>query len=187
MAPRAVDPTASSPLYQQLQTLLRDGIERGEYLPGDAVPSESELIERHSMSRITVRRAIAELEREGLVVTRQGMGTFVADPALAGAQCLLSFTSETIRRGHRPGAELISLRIGHGPARAARSLGLRESADLIHIKRLRTVDGEPAFVSEAFVPADNFPDIAPDDLARSGPDQSLYRLIERHHRMPLVD
>ncbi|MFV2062830.1 MAG: GntR family transcriptional regulator [Chloroflexota bacterium] len=187
MAREAVDPASPSPLYQQLRSLLRDRIESGEYRSGDVFPSESELISQHSLSRITVRRAISELEREGLVVTRQGTGTFVADPTRAGAQCLLSFTSDMLRRGHRPGAQLLALRINSGPQHAARRLELADDADLLHIKRLRTVDGEPAFVSEAFVSADLFPHIAPDDLARSGPDQSLYRLIERHHPVPLVD
>jgi GntR family transcriptional regulator len=187
MALETIDRDVRRPLYRQLQVLLRDRIETGDYEPGDAFPSEAELINEHGMSRITVRRAISELEREGLVVTRQGTGTFVADPVRAGAQCLLSFTSDMVRRGHRPGAELISLRTTRGPERARVQLGLPADAELVRIKRLRTVDGDPAFVSEAFVPAAMLPDLAPDDLARRGPDQSLYRLIERHHPVPLVD
>jgi GntR family transcriptional regulator len=175
------------PLYQQLQTLLRDRIEHGAYRPGDAFPSESELIAEHSLSRITVRRAISELQREGLVVTRHGAGTFVADPSRAGAQCLVSFTSETMRGGHVPGSSLISLRRTEGPAFAARRLGLADDARLLHIKRLRTVDGAPVYLSDAYLPGGILPRIAPDDLARSGLGQSLYRLIERHHPVPLED
>jgi GntR family transcriptional regulator len=175
------------PLYQRLQSLLRDRIERGVYRPGDAFPSESELISRHSLSRITVRRAIAELQVEGLVVTRQGAGTFVADPARAGALCLNSFTSEAIRRGQVPGSELISLRKTAGPVFASRRLGVADDVDIVHIKRVRTLDAKPVYLSDAYVPASILPHVAPDDLAPSGLDQSLYRLIERHHPVPLED
>ena len=180
----AVGTMGRPPLYQQLRSLLRDRIERGLYRTGDAFPSEAELMSEHGMSRITVRRAISELQREGLVVTRQGAGTFVADASRAGARCLLSFTSDAMRRGHVPGARLISLRTEPGPELAARRLGLR-GGRIVHIKRLRTVDGEPVYLSDAFIPATILPRIAPGDLARGGLDQSLYRLIERHHAVPL--
>jgi GntR family transcriptional regulator len=141
----------------------------------------------HALSRITVRRAIAELQREGLVTTRHGAGTFVADPSRASAQCLLSFTSDVLRRGHTPGARLIAFDTASGPDSAARQLGLADDARLVHIKRVRTIDGEPVYISDAYVPAFVLPGIAPDDLARSGLDQSLYRLIERHYSVPLED
>ena len=183
----AVDAAEGAPLYQQLQTLLRDRIENGDLRPGDAFPSEAELVAAHTISRITVRRAISELQREGLVVTRHGSGTFVADPARAGAQCLVSFTSETLRRGHVPGSRLLALSTRPGPSFAARRLDEPDDAKIVHIKRLRTVDDQPVYLSDAWVPAHVLPDIAPDDVARTGPDQSLYRLLERHHTVPLED
>jgi GntR family transcriptional regulator len=179
--------TSRPPLYEQLRGELRDRIERGVYRPGDLFPSEAELMAEHSVSRITVRRAIAELQREGLVTTRQGAGTYVSDPSRAGAQCLLSFTSVVLREGRVPGARLISMAVEHGPAEVAVQLHLPSDAELFHIKRLRTVDDEPVFLSNAYVPASVLPKVARDDLAPTGLDQSLYRLIERHHRVPLAD
>lgn len=175
------------PLYEQLRSELRDRIERGVYRPGDLFPSEAELMAEHSVSRITVRRAIAELQREGLVTTRQGAGTYVSDPSRAGAQCLLSFTSVVLREGRQPGARLLSLAVGRGPAEITAQLGLSPDTDVVHIKRLRTVDGEPVFLSDAYIPASVLPGVASDDLTASGLDQSLYRLIERHHPVPLED
>ena len=175
------------PLYHRLQAMLRERIECGAYRPGDVFPSESELMAEHSLSRITVRRAISELQREGLVVTRHGSGTFVADPTRAGAQCLISFTSDVLRRGHVPGSRLISLRRLIGPDYVASKLDLPADAELLRVKRLRTVDDEPMYLSDAYIPAAVLPHITPDDLARSGLDQSLYRLIERHHPVPLED
>jgi GntR family transcriptional regulator len=175
------------PLYERLQSMLRERIEGGAYRSGDAFPSESELMAEHSLSRITVRRAISELQREGLVVTRHGRGTFVADPTRAGAQCLISFTSDVLRRGHVPGSRLIALRRLHGPPHAASQLGLPADAELLQVKRLRTVDDVPVYLSDAYIPAAVLPHVASDDMARSGLDQSLYRLIERHHPVPLED
>jgi GntR family transcriptional regulator len=187
MRERAVHAAGQPPLYQQLRSLLRDRIDSGVYRPGDPFPSEAELISQHSVSRITVRRAIAELEREGLVVTRQGAGTFVADPSRAAAQCLESFTSDVLRNGRSPGSELLSLRTEAGPDHAAQQLGLADDIALVHIKRLRTVDNEPVYLSDAYIPAAILPDLAPDDISRRGLDQSLYRLIERHYPVPLED
>jgi DNA-binding GntR family transcriptional regulator len=183
----AVHTAGQPPLYQQLCSLLRDRIDSGVYRPGDPFPSEAELTSQHSVSRITVRRAISELEREGLVVTRQGAGTFVADPSRAAARCLMSFTSDVLRNGRTPGSELISLRTEAGPDHAARQLELADDIALIHIKRLRTVDEMPVYLSDAFIPAAVLPDLTPDELARSGLDQSLYRLLERRHPAPLED
>ena len=182
-----VAPATRPPLYEQLQSELRDRIERGVYRPGDLFPSEAELMAEHSVSRITVRRAIAELQREGLVTTRQGAGTYVSDPSRAGAQCLLSFTSVVLREGRKPGARLLSMAVERGPADIVAQLRLSPETEVVHIKRLRTVDGEPVFLSDAYVPASVLPGIACDDLATSGLDQSLYRLIERHHPVPLDD
>ena len=187
MVEQLVAPETRPPLYEQLRGELRDRIERGLYRPGDLFPSEAELMAEYSMSRITVRRAIAELQREGLVSTRQGAGTYVSDPSRAGAQCLLSFTSVVLREGREPGARLRSMAVERGPAHVARQLGLPADADLVHIKRLRTVDDEPVFLSDAYIPASVLPNIAHDDLASNGLDQSLYRLIERHHPVPLED
>ena len=183
----AVHTAGRPPLYQRLQSVLRDGIESGVYGPGDVFPSEAALMAEHSLSRITVRRAISELQREGLVISRQGAGTFVADPARAGAQCLVSFTSDVLRHGRTPGSELISLRRQAGPDFAARHLGLLRDTELVHIKRLRSVDGQPVFLSDAYIPAAVLPCLAPDDLSRRGLDQSLHRLVERHHPVPLDD
>ncbi len=187
MVEQLVAPSTRPPLYEQLRGELRDCIERGFYRPGDLFPSEAELMAEHAMSRITVRRAIAELQREGLVVTRQGAGTYVSDPARAGAQCLLSFTSVVLREGREPGAQLLSMAIEPGPAVVAGRLGLATDTELVHIKRLRTVDDAPVFLSDVYIPASVLPNVSRSDLATNGLDQSLYRLIERHHPVPLED
>lgn len=67
----------SSPLHLSISEQLRQQIIDGEYTPGAKLPSESELIEQFQASRITIRRAVANLVRQGLVHTHQGKGVFV--------------------------------------------------------------------------------------------------------------
>ncbi|GAC1425193.1 MAG: hypothetical protein PVS3B3_36170 [Ktedonobacteraceae bacterium] len=68
------------PLYSQLKQHIRNEIELGIYRPGDKRPSETEMLQRYGVSRITVRQALNKLESEGLVVRRHGRGSLVASP-----------------------------------------------------------------------------------------------------------
>ena len=72
-----LDESSSLPLYQQLERALREAIERRVFGPDDALPAERDLATELSVSRITVRKAIDRLVSEGLLVRRQGSGTFV--------------------------------------------------------------------------------------------------------------
>ena len=69
---------AFSPLYRQIKGLITRGLQAGDWKPGEAIPSETELAARFGVSQGTVRKAIDELAAENLVVRRQGRGTFVA-------------------------------------------------------------------------------------------------------------
>ena len=65
--------------YKQLRELLRQEINRGELKPGDKIPPEDEIADRYGVSLGTVRQAEAELANEGLIVRKQGKGTFIAE------------------------------------------------------------------------------------------------------------
>ncbi|MEV4807935.1 GntR family transcriptional regulator [Nonomuraea sp. NPDC049421] len=73
----AGEDTAVPYRYQVVAALLREQIERGDLAPGAALPSEAKLQRELTISRNTVRQAMAVLEREGLIVTEQGRGRFV--------------------------------------------------------------------------------------------------------------
>jgi DNA-binding GntR family transcriptional regulator len=64
-----------APLYQKVRAILLDRIASGKYAPGDRLPSEGVLAEDLGVHRLTVRRALDELSREGLLRARQGAGT----------------------------------------------------------------------------------------------------------------
>ena len=88
------------PLYSQLVNIIKRNITAGTLNPGDQLPSESELCKNFDISRSTVRQAVSMLEDEGLVVRKQGRGTYVAEPKVRRkTEKLYSFTSEMSSMG----------------------------------------------------------------------------------------
>src|SRR5262245_22666771 len=75
-----IDTASRLPIYEQLARQVREAIARGDLRPGDRLPSVRQLSQELVVNPNTVGRAYAELEREGIVDTRQGMGVFVAQP-----------------------------------------------------------------------------------------------------------
>ena len=76
-----ISPAAEGPLYRQIADGVRQAVNRGRLKPGDALPSFRGLAEQLLVSVITVKRAYAELENEGIIFRKQGLGTFVAELA----------------------------------------------------------------------------------------------------------
>jgi len=95
-----IDKNSVIPIYYQLAKLIREQIRRGEFKPGEALPTEIEIANRYEISRMTVRRSIAELVSEGMVYALQGKGTFVASPKLDNVVFELNnFSHEMVQRG----------------------------------------------------------------------------------------
>lgn len=92
----------SEPRYQQIQRALRQRIESGQLRPGDRVPSENQLGDEFSVSRMTARRALHELADSGLLLRAQGLGTFVADTRpMSSVTQVRDIQDEIAQRGHR--------------------------------------------------------------------------------------
>jgi GntR family histidine utilization transcriptional repressor len=101
---------AVKPRYQQLKDLIIQRISTGELQPSDRVPSENELVEAMSVSRMTANRALRELNDEGYVKRIAGRGTFVSDFRSQSHLLEVQNTPARARRS-RPGA---ARRAGHG-------------------------------------------------------------------------
>ena len=103
---------SSVPLYFQLVSSIKRLVSTGIMSPGDLLPSEAELCKNLEISRSTVRQAIGALEDEGLVVRKQGRGTFVAEPKMRRRnENVYSFTSEITAMGLTPSSTLIEFEI----------------------------------------------------------------------------
>ena len=126
------------PIYHQLYEILRGNIVRGEWQPGDILPSETELIEQYQVSRITVRQALEALVNDGLIYRQRGRGTFVAHPTVEqGLSRIISFTEDMHQRGFRPDTEIISAGLISAPAEIAEKLQIEAGEELVRLERLR--------------------------------------------------
>lgn len=146
--PAAVDRDAPLPLYHQLRQALLEPMERGHWKEGDPIPTEREICDTYNVSRITVRRAVSELVREGYLVSQQGKGTFVARPKIQRQLSQLrSFSEEIAATGLRAGSRLLSLRQEPALGDVASALQLEEGLWIWIVERLRLVDDEPTILS----------------------------------------
>ena len=144
----AVDRDAPLPLYHQLRQALLRPLERGHWKEGDLIPTEREICETYNVSRITVRRAVNDLVREGYLISFQGKGTFVARPKIRRQLShLRSFSEEMQGVGLQAGSRLLSLRQEPALGDVAAALQVEEEAWVWIVERLRLVNDEPTIVS----------------------------------------
>src|SRR5438874_9531450 len=145
------------PLYLQIKALLEGSLDAGEWRPGAAIPSETILAARYGASQGTVRKAIAALAADNLVVRRQGKGTFVATHTEERSS---HFRFLRIRRNddvdEHPGSRLVDVRRGKASAEAARVLDLRPGDPVILLRRLLEFSGEPVILDEITLPGGRF-------------------------------
>ncbi|MGQ0835322.1 MAG: GntR family transcriptional regulator [Gammaproteobacteria bacterium] len=174
----ALDESSSLPLYQQLQRALRGAIERRVLGPDDALPAERDLATEFSVSRITVRKAIDGLVDEGLLVRRQGSGTFVCARVEKNFSKLTSFSEDMRARGRNPRS--VWLRRAAGTVTPEEALTLRSSpgTPVYRFHRIRFADDAPMALEYATVLASCLPSL---DAVES----SLYEALERTGNRPV--
>lgn len=145
------------PLYDQLVDILSEKIEH-EYRPGDLIPSERELSERYGLSRTTVRLALQELERLGLVVRQHGRGTFVADRSAQTTNLMqaYSFTEQMRDMGRDPLTTILEFSEVEADKNLVEHMNVRLGERLFKIKRLRSADAMPMMVERTYLPARKF-------------------------------
>ncbi|HAB02297.1 MAG TPA: GntR family transcriptional regulator [Pseudomonas sp.] len=146
-------PFSPVPLYTQLKDLLRERILDGSYAPHSRMPSESELGKAFAVSRITVRQALGDLQKEGLIFKIHGKGTFVAKPkAFQNVSTLQGLGESMTQRGYEVINRLRSLR--HVPANAgvAARLQLEEGSLVTEIRRVRLINREPVSLEITWLP-----------------------------------
>jgi len=134
--------------YREIERFLRSQVEGAR--PGAPLPSEAELCERFSVSRMTVRQALQELTNDGLVERRRGQGTFVAHrPVHRRPGVFLSFTEEMNRRGMQASSRLLSAGMDDPRRSEALDLGLAPGSQVLRVVRVRLADGVPVALEDA--------------------------------------
>jgi GntR family transcriptional regulator len=174
------------PLWFQIAERLRTAIERGDFRPGDALPSESRLNERFGVSRTTARASLDRLEQEGLISRRSGKGSLVLSPRVEQPLNLLaSFSEDMQRRGLKPSYVTHKADYARATAEVAEALGVERSARAFRISRLLKADSSPIAVSESWLSPTVLQAHAPPtakDLDRG----SLYEWLDRNHGARIV-
>lgn len=162
----------SSPLYIQLANNLKQIILDGKMSSGDSLPSERMLTEITGASRVTVRKAIGRLIEEGLLLSRQGAGTYVAPSIEQSGEELTGFTDDAKDRGEAPASIWLVRSIASPTEEEARHLKIGISDPVVRLGRVRLSDGEPLAIEHAVVPAALLP--SPDSVGIS-----LYQALEK--------
>lgn len=148
--------------------------------PGAALPGERELATTCGVSRMTVRRALDELEARRLVERRHGAGTFVRRPAAAQPLTATSFREDMTRRGLTPSSRLLDARTTAADPALATPLEIPAGDEVLVVRRLRLADDEPMALETLHVPAARVPGLTGADLDG---DASWYALLrERFDR-----
>lgn len=173
-----------SPLYRQIKELILQALENGEWRPGEAIPSETELAQRFNVSQGTVRKAIDEMAAENLLVRKQGKGTFVAshnDP-----RAFFRFLRLVPLSGGIEPAKSVPLecwRAKAGPE-AARVLNLKLGEPIIIVRRLLEFAEKPVVVDEIYLPGETFAGLTLEVLKEH--QGSLYSLFETRFGVRMI-
>lgn len=158
--------------YESVRERVMDMVE--ELTVGDALPPERELSAGLGVSRMTLRRALDELVREGHLIRRQGSGTFVAEPKISQPLSVTSFSEDMRRRGLTPGSRTLSAEEVYAGAALGRRLRLSPEALVLRVARLRLADDEPMAIEILHVPRALVPDLSEEDLAAGSFYEVLY-------------
>jgi GntR family transcriptional regulator len=150
----------AGPRYVQLRRRLSFGIDTEILASGDPIPPEREIATITGLSRVTVRKAIQSLVTDGVIVQKQGYGSFVASNTPQIEQSLsrlTSFTEDMSRRGMVSSSRWIERGLFMPSPDEVIALALSSDASVSRIARLRTADDKPMAIERASLPTDILP------------------------------
>ena len=160
-----------SRLVEQLHVLVQDTRDRGD----TCLPSERELCERFGVSRVTVRNALAVLEEQGQIYRVQGKGAFVSKEKFRQPlSSLTSFTEDMDSQGMVSGAKILALDIIPATGKIARLLSLPPDSQVVLLRRLRLINGEPIAIENCYLP----PAVGDPIRVQMHDNSSLYALMQ---------
>ena len=161
--------------YQTLKEKLKERIQSGFYRESNCLPAERELCEEYDASRMTVRKAVSELEEEGVLYKVRGKGTFIKNTGKINQTLskLTSFSEDMEARGMIPGSKILVLDVILANEAISENLGLEVGEKVIMLRRLRLADREPMAIETTYLSHKLFADI----FHRLADENSLYQLM----------
>lgn len=168
------DKNCVTPLYVQLKAELKNKINNGILKSGEQLPPELEMADNFSVSVVTVRSAVNELVKEGLIEKKRGKGTFVTNMKYKRDYTKIqSFSDSCKAMGSVPGSRVLEMKLKKADAELALKLGVNSGDKVLYISRLRTVNGEPMVIEENYFP-ERFADLISENLE----ENSLFNILQ---------
>jgi GntR family transcriptional regulator, phosphonate transport system regulatory protein len=168
-------------LWRQIASHLQQDISSGRYPPGARLPTEAELSQSFSVNRHTVRRALEEMSRSGLVRIEQGRGSFVAEDVLEYSVEPRTRFSEWIKRNNKePSGRVLQLKETVADAQVATGLGIRPGGRVVLMERLGLADDRPVSLTSHYFPSARLRGIL--EALRAAP-----RITEALHAVGVTD
>lgn len=175
---------AYSPLYKQIKRLLLKSLDKGEWKPGDAIPSEMELAGRFQVSQGTVRKAIDELAADNLLIRRQGKGTYVATHQEARVRFRFLRLAPDSDEPAAPSSRILECTRLRSPADIAALLRIRTGDHVVNLKRVLSFGGVPVILDDIWLPGNVFKGMTEDSIR--GNTSPLYAHFESEYGVSMV-
>ncbi len=172
------------PLYREVRKQITEAIDSNEWRPGEAIPSEAKLCERFGVSMGTLRKAVDELTASGVLVRKQGLGTFVGRHS--HDRYLFSYFHLVGRDGHKeyPGVQFSRFRTTTADAFAAKALAVKVGARLFHFANVLSLRGRATSLDEIYVPASLFQGLNEERLLDRS--TTLYQMYQDEFNVSVV-
>ena len=168
--------TAAGAPYARVKQHLKEGLAAGRWPPGALMPSEAELVATFGISRMTVNRALRELQSEGLVLRTQGVGTFAAPlHPVSSTLTIHDLHDEIVARGHAHEAHVQLQREEPAAPALAAQLGLDAGAAVFHTLIVHLENGVPLQCEDRYVSPAAAPGYLQADFTQATPTQYLFR------------
>lgn len=151
-----LDTSSYVPLYQQIKEFIVEKIENKEWKPGDKIYSENQLFDWFNVSRNTVKKAIEDLEQEGILYRLQGKGTFVNKPKIEQSLSgFYSFSEVLKKKGLKPKDVVLDVMVEQASHKVAQSLQIDKGEEVVVLQRLRYAQEEPIILESSYLRKDN--------------------------------
>jgi GntR family transcriptional regulator len=171
---RTADLSAEQPLYLQIYRVIADQISSGTLAHGDRLPAERDLCHRFDVGRATVRRALAELQANGLVESSPGRGTFVSEGTVRESNALEGLTALGATWGLKITSRVLTAELCPATVEESESFRVAPGSPIFHLERVRLLDGYEFALADTRVPATLVPGITNIDFST----RSLYEVLD---------
>ena len=181
-----IDRDTPIPAYYQIQMDLTERIKRGEWDRTRRLPSESALATYYDVSRITLRQALAELEKDGIIKKARGRSAEICEspkPFVHKLNYALVSANHTEGNEHSITAEMLSIKRFDTPYEAVQdALQIGPNEPVVYMKRLFSLDGKPLAVGRSWLSLSRFPQL---DVEGLPANQLTNTLKEKYHVIPV--